>query len=152
MFTIINIIFKNMVVLMSSPHPLWNPLPYFLANPSFSKSVSTSPFLSVWCALLNQTTPLMPFLQIWMLYSHPFKMYLLLPLDYPRSFHWSYSFSHFSQCPFLSLALCEAAEVERHRQQLLNTSHIQPSSSPYVSPSFITPKKEFARWHLFTDY
>jgi hypothetical protein len=42
--------------------------------------------------------------------------------------------------------------VECQLQQLINTGHIQLSSSSCASPSFIITKKEFVEWHLVIDY
>ena len=46
----------------------------------------------------------------------------------------------------------EATEVERQICQLLESGHIQPSSSPCASPAFIIPKMETSEWRLVTDY
>jgi hypothetical protein len=49
----------------------------------------------------------------------------------------------FPNAPSYHLAPHEDEEVEHHLQQLPNTIHIQPISSPCASPSFIIPKKEY---------
>jgi hypothetical protein len=49
----------------------------------------------------------------------------------------------FPNAPSYRLAPREAEEVERQLQQLLNISHIQPSSSPCASLAFIISKKEY---------
>ena len=40
------------------------------------------------------------------------------------------------------LAPQEATNIELQIFQLLESNHIQPSSSPYASPTFIIPRKE----------
>jgi hypothetical protein len=54
--------------------------------------------------------------------------------------------------PSYRLAPKEATEIERQIGQLLESGHIQPSSSPSASPTFIVPKKHTYEWHLVTDY
>jgi hypothetical protein len=46
----------------------------------------------------------------------------------------------------------EATEIEFQIGQLLESGHIQPSSSPCASPAFIIPKKHTYEWNLVTDY
>jgi len=58
----------------------------------------------------------------------------------------------FPNAPSYRLAPCEAEEVERQLQQLLNIIHIQPIYSPCASPAFIIPKKEYEEWCLVTNY
>jgi hypothetical protein len=50
---------------------------------------------------------------------------------------------NFPNAPSYHLVPREVEEVECQLQQLLNTKHIQPSSSTCASPSFIIPKKDF---------
>jgi hypothetical protein len=54
--------------------------------------------------------------------------------------------------PLYHLDPKEATEIERQIGQLLESSHIQPSSSPCASPTFIIPKKDTSEWRLVTDY
>ena len=49
------------------------------------------------------------------------------------------------------LAPKEATEIERKIHQLLYFGHIQPSSSPCASSTFIIPKKDTSECHLVTD-
>jgi hypothetical protein len=50
------------------------------------------------------------------------------------------------------LAPRESDEIERQITQLLESGHIQPSSSPCASLAFIIPKKDDLEWRLVTDY
>ena len=54
--------------------------------------------------------------------------------------------------PYYHLAPREAAEIECQIDELLTSGHIQPSSSPCASPTFIIPKKDTFEWRLVTDY
>ena len=48
----------------------------------------------------------------------------------------------FPNAPTYCLARREYEEIERQIGQLLESCHIQPSSSPYASLAFIIPKKD----------
>jgi hypothetical protein len=57
-----------------------------------------------------------------------------------------------ANAPAYCLEPKEATEIEREIGQLLDFGHIQPSSSPCASPTFIIPKKDTSEWRLVTDY
>ena len=54
--------------------------------------------------------------------------------------------------PSYHLSPCEVVEWECQLQQLLYSSHIQPSCSPCASPDFIILKKDSGEWCLVTEY
>jgi len=54
--------------------------------------------------------------------------------------------------PTYRLAPQEATKIEKQLNQLLESSHIQPSSSPHTSPTLIIPKKDSSEWCMVTDY
>ena len=42
--------------------------------------------------------------------------------------------------------------MEKQLTELINSGHIQPSSSPCVSPAFVIPKQDIPDMRLVTDY
>jgi hypothetical protein len=95
----------------------------------------------------------MPFLQIWVVLLASFEDVFDALTELPPVCSIDLiSGATLPNAPSYCLAPHEASEVECQLQQLLNTDHIQPSSSPCASPSFIIPKKESEEWHLVTDY
>lgn len=57
-----------------------------------------------------------------------------------------------SQCTINRLATKEAMKIKWQIGHLLESDHIQPSSSPCASPYFIVPKKYTVEWNLITDF
>ena len=49
------------------------------------------------------------------------------------------------------LAPTEATEMERHLTELINSGHIQPSSSPCAYATFVIPKRDTSEIRLVTD-
>jgi hypothetical protein len=54
--------------------------------------------------------------------------------------------------PSYRLAPREVEEIEKQLMKLINSGHIQPSSSPCASPAFVIPKKDTTKMCLVTDY
>jgi hypothetical protein len=54
--------------------------------------------------------------------------------------------------PTYRLAPTEIEEMERQLTDLINSSHIQPSSSPCPSATFVIPKRDTSKMHLVTNY
>jgi hypothetical protein len=54
--------------------------------------------------------------------------------------------------PTYRLPPIEREEMERQLTDLINSGHIQPSSSPYASTAFFIPKRDTSEMCLVTDY
>lgn len=115
-------------------------------------------FLSVWCALYRLIIQLIRVPQLWFLsFLSEFVDVFAPPTGVPPSQLIEHSIdlipgTSLPNAATYHLAPHEAEEIERQLQQLLNSGHIQPSSSPCASPAFITPRKETNEWCLVTDY
>jgi len=60
--------------------------------------------------------------------------------------------SSLPNAPTYRLAPTEATEMERQLTELINSGHIQPSSSPCASAAFVIPKRDSSEMRLVTDY
>lgn len=60
--------------------------------------------------------------------------------------------SSLPNAPTYRLAPTEATEMERQLTELINSGHIQPSSSPCASAAFVIPKRDTSKMRLATDY
>ena len=119
---------------------------------SFNKGVSL--FLVCPIKLDNLTNPspldMAPLL-------HNFSYLFTKPMGLPPSFSTKHMIdlipgASLPNSPSYRLTPQEATGIEHQSRQLLESGNIQPSSSPYASPTFIFPKKENYKWHLMTDY
>jgi hypothetical protein len=54
--------------------------------------------------------------------------------------------------PTYRLAPTEIEEMERQLTDLINSGHIQPSSSPCASAAFVIPKRDTSKMRLVTNY
>jgi len=79
------------------------------------------------------------------------------PTGMPPSRHIDHSInlipgSALPNAPTYRLAPQETAEMERQLKELIDSGHIQPSSSPCASAAFVIPKRDTAKMRLVTDY
>ena len=79
------------------------------------------------------------------------------PMGLPPSRHIDHSIhlipgSALPNAPTYWLAPTEIEEMEKQLTELINSGHIQPSSSPCTSPAFFIPKRDTLDMRLVTDY
>lgn len=79
------------------------------------------------------------------------------PIELPPNRHIDHSINlipgfSLPNAPTYRLAPTEATEMERQLIELINSRHIQPSSSPCASATFVIPKRDTFEMRLVTDY
>ena len=79
------------------------------------------------------------------------------PTSMPPSCHIDHSINlipgaALPNAPTYRLAPQETVEMERQLKELIDASHIQPSSSPCASIAFVIPKRDTTEMCLVTEY
>ena len=68
--------------------------------------------------------------------------------------HWIHLIleSTLPNAPTYQFPPTETKEMEKQLTKLINSGHIQPSSSPCASAAFFIPKQDTTDMHIITDY